>query len=229
MRSPRLLAAILAAGCVATVASPAAADSIDQSVSQSTVQGGDTPSAQQLMDPAGVSNPTFETIVQLTGGHALNPATVKAPVNATISYSTDGVTYSGSGSSASKYVKFAGPLATGAGAVAPVGASYSGSIAGGSGGDGFSPIITATRIFNVNHHNPTRLECHELSTGAVCTGYPFLSPTGAVTAGAARGVIDQATGRLWVAGQLPGGAKEIGFTCIEVGVAAAGFRRAPAS
>jgi len=215
----RLVIAALAAGCCAVVAaSPAAAaESLNQTVSQSTVQAGDTPLATQLMDPAGVSNPTFQTIVQLTGAHALVPATVKAPVNTTISYSTDGTTYSGSGSSASKYVKFAGPLATGAGAVAPVGASYSGSIAGGSGGDGFSPIITATRIFNVNHHNPTRVECHELSTGAVCAGYPFAVPSGAITGGATRGVIDQVSGHLWVAGQRTGGAKELGFECIVVG------------
>lgn len=85
-------------------------------------------------------------------------------------------------------------------------------------GDGFSVIPTATRIFNVNHHDPTRLDCRELENGARCAGYPFAHPSLAETGLAPHGAIDAATGHLWVAGQAPGSAKDIGFACIDIGV-----------
>lgn len=200
-------------------ASTAKADSVTQQVSPTTVQSGSTPLSTQLLDPSGVSNPTYTNTVRINGaGHVLDPSTVKAPANSTISYSTDGVTFGPTGSAASRYVRFAGPIAAGAGAVAPVGATLTTAIAGLSDGDGFAPILTPTRVYNVNHHDPIRVECHELSDGASCPGYPFTHPSDAVAGFAFHSTVDTSTGYLWTPGQIEGPAgTATGFACIDVG------------
>lgn len=210
----------------------AAADSVTQTVSQSTVSAGDTPLAAQTMDPLGVSNPIYRTVVQLAGEHQLAPGTVKAPANSTIEYSDDGTTYGSTGTSASRYVRFSGPAASSAGAVAPVGAAFNSIIAGDPNqGDGFAPIVTDTRVYNVNHHTePLRVECHELNDGTVCDGYPFTFPTGVAdlsTGFAVHATIDEATGHLWVPAQVYTDSAPVqgfgdagtatGFACIDVG------------
>ena len=88
---------------------------------------------------------------------------------------------------------------------------------GSSVGDGFSVIPTGTRIYNVNHHDPVNVECRELKDGSRCSGYPFSHPSLAEAALAPHGVIDEPTGKLWVAAQAPGAAQDLGFACIEVG------------
>ncbi len=85
-------------------------------------------------------------------------------------------------------------------------------------GDGFAVIPTANRIFNVNHHDPARVDCRQLVDGARCAGYGFAHPSEAETGLAPHAAIDAPTGRLWVAAQKPGGAKEIGFACTDIGV-----------
>ncbi|MEI2702882.1 MAG: hypothetical protein V9E83_10825 [Baekduia sp.] len=84
-------------------------------------------------------------------------------------------------------------------------------------GDGFSVIPTATRIYNVNHHDPVNVECRELKDGSRCSGYPFAHPSLAEAALAPHGSIDAQTGKLWVSAQAPGAAQDVGFACVEVG------------
>ena len=43
-----------------------------------------------------------------------------------------------------------------------------------SSGDGWSTFFDETRVFNIHHHNgPNSIDCHDLSDGTVCPGFPI--------------------------------------------------------
>jgi CshA-type fibril repeat protein len=201
----------------------------------SVVSGPDTGSTTQAgagdqvryaytVDPHGIPNPSVTTTVALTGAHQLVPDSVTAPAGLSVTYSTDGTTYSSSGSSASRFVRFSGPVATGAAGVATTlnGPAVQ-AIAGNGGGDGYIPILTDTRVFNVWHHQGAVVDCHLIATGDSCPGYPYAFSIGGaqpVTGHAPIGWVDPATNHLWVAAERAdtGHDTDIGFACVDVGL-----------
>src|SRR5205823_12947480 len=77
-------------------------------------------------------------------------------------------------------------------------------IAGNGGGDGYVPILTDTRVFNIWHHQGATVDCHMIATGDSCPGYPYSFFVGGAkpTAGHAPiGYLDPATNHLWFAAE----------------------------
>ena len=173
------------------------------------------------VNPAGTGNPYATTTVALQGPQDLRAGSVAAPDGTAVAYSTDGATYT-AGQAGARFVRFAGALPSGAGGVAVPLAGPSTTFGTGAGGDGYVPILTGDRVFNVWHGGLGKVDCHVIATGASCPGYPFGATVGGSRPGvgeAVIGMIDPAhPSHLWYAGQRQdaGHLQDIGFVCVDV-------------
>jgi len=102
----------------------------------------------------------------------------------------------------------------------------SANFAGSSGGDGWGLTFSQTNVYNIYHHNTAlNLQCHNLSTSAVCAGYPKTITTSAAGYNPNFGIsakpamyLDQSTGLLYVAAvgvQTSGSVPVPGVVCID--------------
>jgi len=104
------------------------------------------------------------------------PGTVRLPPDWTASYSTDGgATYSATATGADNALKVATPLTPSkpTGRIFALPKPLQPQSTGGSGGDGFTPTILGGRAYVLYHHeNNNALQCIDIVSGAVCSGYP---------------------------------------------------------
>ena len=182
---------------------------------------GDTVQYSYEVDPGGTGNPYATATVALRGPQDLRSGSVTAPDGTTVTYSTDGTTYT-TDESGARYVRFAGALPSGSGGVAMPLAGPSTTFGTGDGGDGYVPILTSDRVFNIWHGELGKVDCHVIATGAGCPGYPFAATVGGSQPGDAEsvtGAIDPAhANHLWYPGQRQdsGHERDIGFVCVDV-------------
>ena len=157
------------------------------------------------------------------------------PTGWTLSYSTDGSTFSATTPANSaawaavRAVKATGnvnsqgtengyQIATGTATGSTVSLSP-GNITASGGGDGYQAFFdpARTRIFNVYHHaTGNQLDCHVISTGATCSGFPFamgITKTGQYSTGRVVG------SRIWVPAYRQGASASldsVGFYCVNI-------------
>jgi hypothetical protein len=239
VRGYRLIGLTVVAGVVTALAAAALAvgprtEAVTQSVivtagpnagSTSHAADGDRIRWDHVIDPEDASDPRLETVVHLTGSHVLDgEATTGTGLSG--SYSADGTTFvtgKPDDPTRMRYLRFSGRLATGGpGAAAPAAVQGAQTLAGSAGGDGYVPILTGTRVFNIFHHSPARLACHVIETGRACPGYPFgltIGGTAPTVGQSPVGFIDPPTNHLWVAAQRDdaGHQTDLGFLCFDIG------------
>jgi CshA-type fibril repeat protein len=182
------------------------------------------------LDPQTLTGPSASSTFAISPPQSIVDESVLVPQGDSVQYSSDGVSYGDVLSSASRFVRVRGPLAQqSAGAainLAPSGISQT--IPGNNSGDGYIPILTTDRVFNVQHNPPMVIDCHEIPSGRECPGYGFTPQYGGATVvtgdggfhQAPIGWVDPTTHHLWVAGRRTdaGHTQDVGWACIDVGL-----------
>jgi CshA-type fibril repeat protein len=190
---------------------------------------GDRVQWSYTLDPQSLTGPSASTTFAVGSPQAIVPGSALVPPGDAVQYSSNGYSYSGVLSSASRYMRVSGPLPQqSAGAainLAPPGISRT--MPGSGSGDGYIPILTSDRVFNGPHNSPMAIDCHEISDATKCSGYVFVPTYGGHTVNngfgmgyeAPIGWIDPSTHYLWVAGQRtdPGHTQDVGWACIDIG------------
>ena len=206
-----------------------ASNSLSISASSNSAASGQTIDLTAAMPvvAAGSTTQTLTQIIDPTKVKLTSASDITYPAGWTLSYSTDGTTFSSTaptttaGWAAVRAVRATGDLvssgssngfqvasrtATGT-AVSLTPPATSASVAG---SDGYQAFFDAgrTRVFNIFHHSgalTASLDCHMISTGATCVGFPFAF--GGETDEAANGVVVGST--IWAASVS-------GFYCIDI-------------
>ena len=223
-----------------SVPASAAPPSISLTASSLSVSPGvqvDLTAGMPVSDAGTVSQEIVQTLdptkVKLTA-----VGDIKYPQGWTLSYSTDGSTFStltpstAAAWAAVRAVKAAGTInsqgseggyqiATGTANGTAVQTTPATIPASGA-GDGYQAFFDPgrTRVFNVFHHSATsgnQVDCHVIATGATCSGFPFkagVSPrTGQYSVGRVVGT------KMWIAGYKNGTTAAddaVGFYCVDL-------------
>ena len=218
----------------------AATNGVVLSASSATVTPGSTVdlTASMPVVSAGSTTQTLTQTIDPTKVRLTSASDITYPAGWTLSYSTDGTTFTSTaptttnGWAAVKAVRATGSLessgasngfqiatgtATGsATSLAPPSITVSGT------GDGYQVFFDPghTRVFNIYHHKYTgsgQLDCHVLSTGATCTGFPFdmgIPRTPQSSIGRVVGT------KIWVPGYTtlpaPASTPAVGFFCVDI-------------
>ena len=238
LRNMVCVAAMLAGTFVAVSSAPASAvPSTDPTLALTsggiTVSGATdgSPFTSSATAPITLNGQTSQVITKTWDRSHLRFASgsITAPEGWTVEYTTNGTTWSGT--APADLTTVSGVRTTGSlnsigysnglqtsisNAASTVKQATVGSVAVTGLGDGYDVFFDAnhSKIFNVFHHSsPAQIDCHILSNGARCTGYPVSMPNSLGTNERATGV--SVGTKVWVPagyGSSPGG----GFACFNV-------------